>query len=52
MLSGDVEAVEVFEVICVLIHCEGNTLKMVNHEDHAFIKTAAVSVTVNLLHPF
>ena len=28
MFSGDVEAVEVFEVTCVLIHGEGNTLKM------------------------
>ena len=46
MFSGDVEAVDVFEVTCVLIHGEGNTLKMFNHEDHAFIKTAAVSVTL------
>ena len=46
MFSGDVEAVDVFEVTCVLIHGEGHTLKMFNHEDHAFIKTAAVSVTL------
>lgn len=52
MFSRDVEAVEVFEVTCVLIRGEGNTLKMFNHEDHALIKTTAVSVTVNLLHPF
>ena len=52
IFSGDVEAVEVFEVTCVLIHGEGNTHKMFNHEDHVFIKIVAVSVTVNLLHPF
>lgn len=48
MFSGDVEAVEVFEVTCSLTHDEGNTLNcLITKTMHLSLKTAAVFVTVH-----